>query len=182
MKRQDAHALLNEYVTSDSLKTHCLGVAVCMEAYAHKWGEDPETYFVTGLLHDFDWEIHPTLEQHPRDGVKILQEKGVSEEICQAIMGHSVHTGVSRETKLAQTLFAVDELSGLMIALAKVRPGNFEGMSPKSVKKALKKKDFAANVNRDEVTQGITELGVEPDAHYQLCIEALTQHAQELGF
>ncbi len=185
VSRSEAQALLNEWVQSASLKTHCLGVALCMEHYAKKYElseEEIDTYWITGLLHDFDWEKHPTLEQHPQDGCKVLEAKEYPAEIVTAILGHANHTGVKRETQLAKTLFAVDELSGLVIALAKVRPGHFAGMTPKSVKKAIKKKDFAAKVNRDDIRQGIEELGVEASEHYQVIIEALTPHASELGF
>lgn len=181
MDRQEAQKILDEYVKADSLKKHCLGVAVCMESYAEKLNEDKEKYFVTGLLHDFDWEIHPSMEEHPSEGVKMLREMGVSEDICEAIMGHSNHTGVARVSNLARVLFAVDELSGLVIAVAKVK-GGFDSITPDSVRNAMKKKGFAAAINRDDIRQGISELEVDEDEHFQLVIDALAKHKEELGF
>ena len=181
--RLDALALLHEYVKSESLRKHCLSVAYAMEAYAEKYGEDTDKWWITGLLHDFDWEIHPSAEQHPVDGSKILREKGYDEEIIIAILGHGNHTGVKREIKMAKVLFAVDELSGLIMALAKVRPGKFEGMDASSVRKAMKKKDFAAAINRDDIKQGIAELGVQEDEHFILVIiRALEKNKEKLGF
>jgi predicted hydrolase (HD superfamily) len=191
--REDALALLNEYVKSESLKKHCLSVAASMEVYAKKYvaggklsateeAAEVDKYWITGLLHDFDWEVHPTLEQHPSKGVKVLREKGWDEDICVAIMGHGLHTGVERESLMAKTLFAVDELSGLVVALARVRPGNFEGMKAKSVKKAMKKKDFAAAISRDDIRLGISELGVDIDEHFELVVRALNGIKKDLGF
>ncbi len=183
--REEALKILNEYVKSESLKKHCLAVAACMSAYAEKYnlsGEEINKYWICGVLHDFDWEIHPTLEKHPVEGVKILRSRGLDEEICIAILGHGNHTGVFRETLMAKTLFAVDELSGLVVALSKVRPGNFDGMTAKSVKRAMKKKDFAAAINREDILQGIAELGVEEDEHIDLIIKALYCVRGVLGF
>lgn len=183
--RQDAIKLLEEYVQSLSLRRHCYSVAYSMEAYAEKLElseEEKDKWFITGLLHDFDYEKFPTVPEHVTEGTKILRSLNCSEEIIEAIQGHAHYTGVPRKTKMAKTLFAVDELSGFVVALAHVRPGNFEGMSSSSIKKGLKKKGFAAAVNRDEIQQGISELEVNPEEHYDLVIEAQRKHSKELGF
>lgn len=185
VSRGEALELMHKWVESESLRRHCLGVATCMEAYARKYGLDEEevdAYWIAGLLHDYDYEKFPSLDKHPFKGVEVLKEKGYPKEIINSILGHSNHTGVARETKMAKTLFAVDELSGLVVALAKVRPGNFDGMSPKSVKKAMKKKDFAAAINRDDIRQGVEELGVEQAEHFNVVVEALSGIRSELGF
>lgn len=148
----------------------------------HDKQEILDKWWACGLLHDFDWEIHPTMEQHPVEGVKILRSLGYDEEICEAILGHGNHTGVPRRSLMAKTLFAVDELCGLIIALARVRPGGFEGMNSDSVKKAMKKKDFAAAINRDDIRQGINELSVDENGHFELVIGALKGIKGELGF
>ena len=185
LTRDKAKALLYEWVQSESLRKHCLGVAFAMEGYAIKKGlseEEVSKYWITGLMHDFDYERFPTLEKHPFEGVKFLKEMGVEEEILDAILGHADYSGVKRESDLAKTLFAVDELSGFVIALAKVRPLHFSGMSAKSVKKALKKKDFAAAISRDDVNQGVEEMKVDRDGHFELVIGSLRRNAGELGF
>jgi predicted hydrolase (HD superfamily) len=195
--RFDAIKLVNKWIEADSLKNHCLAVAVSMETYVEKYiangtidttppayptaDETKEKWWICGLLHDFDWEKHPTMEQHPSEGVKVLRENGVDEEICQAILGHSNHTGVKRESQMAKTLYAVDELSGLVVALARVRPNRFEGMTASSVKKVMKKKEFAAAINREDIKQGILELGVNEDEHFELVIKALSKIRVELG-
>jgi predicted hydrolase (HD superfamily) len=183
--KQNALDLLHEWVKNESLKKHCLGVALCMEAYARKKELEKEAvdkYWICGLLHDFDWERYPKIELHPDKGCEYLKENGYDEDIVLAILGHNARTGVKRESDMSKVLFAVDELSGLVIALAKIRPGNFEGMSVKSVKKAVKKKDFAKAVNRDDINLGISELGVEKEEHIQLVISALSEGRKELGF
>jgi predicted hydrolase (HD superfamily) len=137
------------------------------------------------LLHDFDWERYPTLEEHPIEGCKKLRENGYDEDIIEAILGHNKATGIKRRSLMAKTLFAVDELSGLIVALARVRPGDFEGMSAKSVKKAMKKKDFAAAINRDDIRLGIEELGIgeeEKDGFFELVVKALDGKKRDLGF
>lgn len=136
-----------------------------MEAYAQHFGEDVETWRIAGLLHDMDYEKHPTPDEHPYVGVKVLEAEGYPDEIRQAILGHALYTGVPRETRMARTLFAVDELAGLITAAALVRPTGIEGMTPKSVKKKLKDKAFAAAVSRDDIYQGAEALGVDFDAH-----------------
>ena len=153
-----------------------------MRAYARKWGEDEEAYAVTGLVHDLDYERYPDLETgHPRHAIKELTDGGYPQEVIDAVAGHADFMGVPRETRMAKTLYAVDELSGFIAACALVRPTGIEGMKPKSVKKKLKQPSFAAAVNRDEVQRGIEELAVDPDEHIALIIEALAERAAELG-
>jgi len=182
--KHSALDLLHEYVQSDSLRKHCLAVATAMEAYAKKFQKENEAekWWITGLLHDFDYEKYPSLEQHPFEGVKILKEQSYPQEIIEAILGHGNHTHVPRKSQMARTLFAVDELSGFIIALAKVRPNNFEGMSAESVKKALKKKDFAKAINREEIEQSIIELGANKEEHFETVITALKSNKKQLGF
>ncbi len=181
ISREDALHLLHEYVKSESLRRHCLAVATAMEAYAKKLGEDKDLFWITGLLHDFDFEKYPD-QRHPFEGVKILKEKGYPEEIQEAILGHADYSGVPRKTMLAKCLFAVDELSGLIVALAKIRPGNFEGMTPESIEKAMKKKGFASGVHREEIEKGMHELRVKREEHFLLLISAFKEKAKELGF
>ncbi|MEK6825355.1 MAG: HD domain-containing protein [Nanoarchaeota archaeon] len=182
ISRDDATKLLHEHVQSDSLRKHCLAVAYACEAYADYFQADRDLWFATGLLHDFDYEEFPTKEHHPFEGVKILKDKGYPAEIIEAILGHAEYSGVKRASNLAKTLFAVDELSGFIVALAKVRPGNFEGMSSDSVKKALKKKGFAEAISREDITKGIQELNIPDNQHFERVINALRDHAQALGF
>jgi putative nucleotidyltransferase with HDIG domain len=180
--RNDAIQLLHIWVSTESLRRHCYGVAAAMESYALFFNENPDSYWITGLLHDFDYEKHPTLEQHPIEGSRILKEKGYPEEIILAILGHGNHTGVPRASNMAKALFAVDELSGLLVALAKVKVDNFDSMDANSVEKALKKKGFAAAINRQDIEQGIAELGVSRAQHFERVIAALKLHKAELGF
>lgn len=185
ISREQSLQLLHEWVSSDSLRRHCYAVAIAMEGYAKKNNlsqEKIDEYWTTGLLHDFDYEKYPTLEQHPTEGAKILREKGYTEEIVTAILGHGNHTGIKRESDMAKTLFAVDELCGLIVALAKVRTGKFEGMDALSIKKVLKKKEFAASINREDIKQGIIELGVNEDEHFIVVIESLKAKCKEIGF
>jgi putative nucleotidyltransferase with HDIG domain len=180
--REDAWQLVTEWIDSDSLRKHLLGVEAAMRAYARKWDEDEELYAVTGLVHDLDYERYPDLETgHPRYAIKELTERGYPQEVIDAVAGHADFMGVPRETRMAKTLYAVDELSGFVAACALVRPTGIEGMKPKSVKKKLKQPSFAAAVNRDEVQRGIDELGVDPDEHIALIIEALAERSDELG-
>jgi putative nucleotidyltransferase with HDIG domain len=182
VSRDDAWRLVTEWIESDSLRKHLLGVEAAMRAYARKWGEDEETYAVTGLVHDLDYERYPDLETgHPRRAIKELTDGGYPQEVIDAVAGHADFMGVPRETRMAKTLYAVDELSGFIAACALVRPTGIEGMKPKSVKKKLKQPSFAAAVNRDEVQRGIEELAVDQDEHIALIIEALAEHAAELG-
>jgi predicted hydrolase (HD superfamily) len=153
-----------------------------MRAYARKWDEDEELYAVTGLVHDLDYERYPDLDTgHPRYALEELEKRGYPQEVVDAVAGHADFMGIPRETRLAKTLYAVDELSGFVAACALVRPTGIQGMKPKSVKKKLKQPSFAAAVDRDEVQRGIDELGVDPDEHIALVIEAMAERADELG-
>jgi len=156
-----------------------------MVAYAQKFSEDEEKWAVTGLVHDLDYERYPDLSDsengHPRTALRLFEEKGWPEDVIDAVAGHATFLGVTRETQLARTLFAVDELSGFVAACALVRPTGIEGMAPKSVKKKLKQPSFAAGVNRDEVRQGAEELGVDFDEHVHFVIDAMAARADELG-
>ena len=153
-----------------------------MRAYARKWGDDEELYAVTALVHDLDYERYPDLETgHPRHALKELEERGYPREVIDAVAGHADFLEVPRETRMAKTLYAVDELSGFIAACALVRPTGIEGMKPKSVKKKLKQPSFAAAVDREQVQRGIEELGVDPDEHMTLVIAALAEYADELG-
>jgi putative nucleotidyltransferase with HDIG domain len=182
VSRQDAWQLVTDWVESDSLRKHLLGVEAAMRAYARKWGEDEELYAVTGLVHDLDYERYPDLETgHPRYAIKELQQRGYPREMIDAVAGHADFMGVPRQTRLAKTLYGVDELSGFVAACALVRPTGIEGMKPRSVKKKLKQPSFAAAVDREEVQRGIDELEVDPDEHIALIIEALTERSDELG-
>jgi putative nucleotidyltransferase with HDIG domain len=184
VSRLEAWTLLTEWVASDSLRRHCLAVEASMRAYARKFGEDEELWGVTGLLHDADYERHPDMDAddgHPRTILAELSRRDAPPEMVDAIAGHATFLGVARETPLAKTLFAVDELSGFVLACAHVRPDGLKGMTPKSVKKKLKQASFAAAVNRDEVRQGADELGVDFDEHVASVIAALEARADELG-
>lgn len=179
MTREEALALMQEYTASPSLRQHMLAVEGAMRAYAKKSSEDEETWGLAGLLHDFDYERYPNTahsatEEHPSWGVRLLRERGVAEPVCRAILGHADYTGVPRETSLAKTLFAVDELCGFLIACALVRPSkSLLDLEVSSVKKKLKDKAFARGVNRDDVRRGAEELGVPLDDHIVFVIGAL---------
>jgi putative nucleotidyltransferase with HDIG domain len=180
--REEAWSLVEEWVQSESLRKHLLGVEAGMVAYAREEGEDEELWAVTGLLHDLDYERYPDLDTgHPRKALELFEEKGYPRELIDAVAGHASFLGVPRETRMAKTLFAVDELSGFISACALVRPTGIEGMTPKSVKKKLKQPSFAAGVNRDEVRQGAEELGVDFDRHVAFLIGAMEQRADQLG-
>src|SRR3954464_2356562 len=182
VSRDDAWHLVTEWVQSDSLRKHLLGVEAAMRAYARRWDEDEEAYAVTGLVHDLDYERFPDLDSgHPRYAIRELEERGYPRDVIDAVAGHADFMGVSRETRMAKTLYAVDELSGFVAACALVRPTGIEGMKPKSVKKKLKQPSFAAAVNRDEVQKGIDELGVDFDEHVAFVIAAMEEQADELG-
>jgi putative nucleotidyltransferase with HDIG domain len=182
MNRDQAFEIVCEFVKSDSLRKHMLAVEACVAAYARKFGEDEEKWAVTALLHDFDWEIHPNLPDHPTKGESILAERGVSEEIRRAILSHADFTGVPRVSPLEKTLFACDELSGFLTACAYVKPGrSIQEVETKSVRKKLKDKAFARAVNRDDIVNGATEMGVDLDQHIEFCIQAMQARAAELG-
>jgi putative nucleotidyltransferase with HDIG domain len=182
LTREDAWSLVCEWVLTDSLRKHLLGVEAAMRAYARQGGEDEELWGITGLVHDLDYERYPDLDTgHPRYALKELEARGYPEEVIDAVAGHAEFLGVPRETPLAKTLFAVDELSGFIAACALVRPTGIEGMTPKSVRKKLKAPSFAAGVDRDQVRQGAEELGVDFDQHVSFVIEAMAERADELG-
>lgn len=178
--RAEALALLHEWVENPALRKHCRCVEAAMRAHASRAGEDPERWGVTGLIHDFDWERHPDLERHPVAGVAVLREKGWPEDICAAVLGHATHTGVARESLMAKTLFAVDELCGFIVACSLVLPGkSVAGLEARSVKKKLGRADFARNVSRDDIVQGAAGLGVELDAHIEFTLNALNEARME---
>lgn len=179
--RSRAQALLEEWIGSDALRRHCRAVEIVMRAYAQDLGEDADAWGTVGLLHDFDWERHPTLEQHPADGEPVLAEDGYPEWFRRAILSHADHTGVERRTPLEHHLFAADELSGFVYACALMRPTRIDGMEPSSVRKKMKDKRFAANVSRDDITAGAAGIGRDLNDHIAFVIAALTPHADELG-
>ena len=180
--REDAWNLVCEWISSDSLRKHVLGVEAAMRAYARVGGEDEELWGITGLVHDLDYERYPDLETgHPRHALKELEARGYPEEVIDAVAGHAEFLGVPRETPLAKTLFAVDEVSGFIAACALVRPTGIEGMTPKSVRKKFKAPSFAAGVDRDQVRRGAEELGVDFDQHVAFVIEAMAERADQLG-
>ena len=180
--REDALALLYEYTQSDSLRRHALGVEQVMRKMAEKYNGNSDEWGLTGLLHDFDYERYPTMEEHPYKGNEILKNNGYPDSICTAIMGHATYTGVPRETDMAKALFSVDELTGFIFAVTYVRPSKsiFE-VKPKSVKKKLKQKSFAASVLREDIYQSMEELNVDMTEHIQFVIDALKEKAEELG-
>jgi putative nucleotidyltransferase with HDIG domain len=183
--RDDAWRLLTEYTSSGSLIKHMFAVEAAMRAYARRGGHDEDLWGLTGLLHDFDYERwpNPALDEsgHPWIGVALLRERGYPEQLCDAILGHAPFTHHPRTTPLAKTLFAVDELCGLLTAIGYVRPEKLQGLEPGSVKKKLKDKAFARGVSREDVRLGMEELGVEADAHIRLVVEALQSVASQLG-
>ena len=180
--REDAWNLVCEWISSDSLRKHVLGVETAMRAYAREGGEDEELWGITGLVHDLDYERYPDLETgHPRHALKELEARGYPGEVIDAVAGHAEFLGVPRETSLAKTLFGVDELSGFIAACALVRPTGIDGMTPKSVRKKLKQPSFAAKVDRDQIRRGIEELGVDENEHLQLVIDAMAERADDLG-
>jgi putative nucleotidyltransferase with HDIG domain len=182
VSREEAWKLFCEWTKSDSLRKHVLGVEAAMVFYARERGEDEELWAATGILHDLDYEKYPDLETgHPRHALKELERLGYPQELIDAVAGHADFLGVPRETPLARTLYAVDELSGFIAACAVVRPTGIHGMTPKSVKKKLKQPSFAAGVNRDEVHRGAEELGVDFDEHVAKVIAAMEERSTDLG-
>jgi len=179
--RDQAWETLTRYTKSESLLRHALAVEASTRFYARKFGEDEELWGVVALLHDFDYEIHPTLAEHPQDGAPILREEGYPEEVIEGVLSHAEHLGLPRDTPLKKTLFACDELSGFVHACGLVRPTGLDGLEPKSVKKKLKQPSFASGVNRDEVQQGAELLQIELDEHIRNVIAALQPIAKELG-
>ncbi|MEO6691038.1 MAG: HD domain-containing protein [Saprospiraceae bacterium] len=174
--------LVHEYVKNENLRKHMYSVSEAMRQYAKKFGEDEEKWAIVGLLHDFDWEIHPTAEEHPVKGEIILREKGYSDEIRRAILSHADYTGVSRNSLLEKTLFACDELCGFLVACALVQSSKkLSDVQLESVKKKMKKKEFARNVNREDITHGAEQLGVPLDEHIEFVRDALIGISQKLG-
>jgi putative nucleotidyltransferase with HDIG domain len=182
MSRADAWCLLTEFTQSESLRKHAQAVAACMRAYAGKLGGDPELWETVGLLHDFDYEKYPSLEDHPYRGNEILRDRGWSDEIRRAIMSHADHTGVTRESPMEKALFACDELAGFITATALIKPNrSLAEVDAKSVRKRMKDKAFARSVSREDIVNGAAGLGVELDDHITFCIEAMKGIAGELG-
>ena len=182
MNRNEALDLVNEYVKNQHLINHMLAVEAAMRFYARKYNEDEEKWGLAGILHDFDWEIHPSLEEHPVAGAPILRERGVPEEIVQTILSHGVDTGVPRKTQMDKALYACDEITGLITAVALVRPSrSLYDLKASSVKKKWKDKAFAAGANREEIANGAAEFGVELWEHVDNIIMAMRSIAPELG-
>jgi putative nucleotidyltransferase with HDIG domain len=179
--RDRAWETLTRYTKSEALLRHALAVEASVGWYARHFGEDEQLWRATALLHDFDYEIHPTLEEHPQDGAPILREEGWPEEVVEAVLSHAEHLELPRDTSLKKTLFACDELSGFVHACGLVRPTGVDGLEPKSVKKKLKQPSFAAGVHRDEVYAGAELLGLELDEHIRNVVTALQPIAPELG-
>jgi putative nucleotidyltransferase with HDIG domain len=179
--REQAWATLTHYTKSESLLRHGLAVEASVGWYARHFGEDEEYWRVAALLHDFDYEMHPTLDEHPQNGAPILREEGYPEEIVQTVLSHAEHLALPRDTQLKKTLFACDEMSGFIHACGLVRPTGLEGLEPKSVRKKLKQPSFAAGVHRDEVYAGAEGLGIELDEHIANVVAALQPIAPELG-
>ena len=182
LTRENAWALLTEYVQSESLRRHCLGVETAVRAYARKYGENEEEWGFVGLIHDFDFEIHPSLDQHPQDGLPILRERGVPEWAIEAVASHADHLDVPRDTPLKKALAASDELTGFIAACAFVRPSKaVRDVTPESVKKKMKDKAFARAVDRTAMREGAELLDIPFDEHLAFVIAAMTENAEALG-
>ena len=182
MDRETAYKVVEEHVESESLRKHLLAVEACMRAYARREGGDEETWGIAGLVHDFDWEICPTPESHPTYGAEILKSRGFPDDIVRAVLSHGNHTGISRDTPMEKALFACDELSGFVTAVALVRPNkSLSDTSVRSVKRKLRDKAFARSISRDDLTQGAEELGEGLDEHIEFIIESLKPVAPVLG-
>lgn len=182
MNRPQALAIVHQYVENENLIRHMLAVEAAMRFYARQFDEDQELWGLTGLLHDFDWEIHPTLEQHPQEGAPILRQHGVPEEIVRAILSHADHTGVPRQSRMEKALYACDEITGLIVAVALVRPSrSLEDLKVKSVKKKWKDRSFAAGANREEIAAAAGEFGIELWEHVNNVIAAMRGISDELG-
>lgn len=183
--REEAWDLLCEYTKGKSLRQHALAVEAAMRASSERYGgpgEDADEWGITGMMHDFDYEMFPTADEHPYKGANILCGRGYPDRIIRAIMGHATYTGVPRDTQLARALFATDELCGFLVACALVRPSkSLDDLEVSSVKKKLKDKAFARTVNREDIRQGVAELGVELDEHIRFCIEALKPVQEKIG-
>jgi putative nucleotidyltransferase with HDIG domain len=182
MTRDEGLAILREYVKNEALVRHCLAVEAAMRAYAPRYGGDVEEWGLAGLLHDFDWEIHPTAEQHPHEGAPMLRERGVSERVIQSILSHADYLHIPRLEPMDKALAAVDELSGLITAATLVRPTrSIFDLDVASVRKKMKDKAFARQVNREDIVRGASDLGVDLDQHIAFVIEAMRGIAPALG-
>lgn len=181
MNRDDAWDLMCDWTESESLRKHMLAVETAMRAYAREFGEDEEKWSITGILHDMDYEKHPTPDEHPMVAVRELESRGYPEDVLEAIKGHADYLDVPRETLMAKALYAVDELSGFITACALVRPEGLEGLKAKSVKKKMKQKSFAASVNREDIIRGAEELGIELNEHIEFVAAAMRENADALG-
>jgi putative nucleotidyltransferase with HDIG domain len=182
MNRSEALEIVNEYVKNENLVRHMLAVEAAMRFYAKEFGEDEEIWGLTGLLHDFDWEIHPTLEQHPQDGAPILRARGVPEVVVQGILSHADHTGVPRQSRMEKALYACDEITGLITAVALVRPSrSLNDLAVKSVRKKWKDRSFAAGANREEIERATEDFGIELWEHVGNVIQAMRGIAPDLG-
>ncbi len=182
LDREFCYSILKEYTKSDSLLKHAYAVQACVESYAGKFGEDADYWSNAALLHDFDYEMYPSLEDHPMKGSEILKEKGFSEEFRNVILSHADHTGVPRDNLLSKVLYACDELAGFITAVTYVRPSrSIDEVSVKSVKKKLKDKAFARAVSREDIQKGAEELQIPLDEHIEFCIEAMKKNKEKLG-
>jgi len=182
MNREEAFGLLTQYTTKEGLIKHALAVEACMREYAKRFGEDEEEWGAVGLIHDFDYERYPDPSDHPFKGAEILRSMNTKEQWVRAILGHGDHTGIERETKMAQTLYACDELTGFVIAVALVRPSRkLADLAVKSVKKKLKDKAFAAKVSREDIEKGAAELGIPLEEHIEFVIEAMKKVSDSIG-
>ena len=181
MNREESWELLCTWTESDSLRKHMLAVEAAMRAYARKFGEDEEKWGVTGLLHDMDYEKHPTPDEHPMVGVRELERRGYPEDVLHAVKGHADYLDVPRDTLMSKTLYAVDELSGFIVAVALMRPEGLDGLKAKSVRKKMKQKSFAAAVNREDIVRGAEELDVDLNEHIEFVAAALRERSGALG-
>jgi putative nucleotidyltransferase with HDIG domain len=181
VNREESWELLCEWTESTSLRKHMLAVEAAMRAYARKFGEDEEKWGITGLLHDMDYEKHPTPDEHPMVGVRELESRGYPQDVIHAIKSHADYLDVPRDTLMSKTLYAVDELSGFIVACALVRPEGLEGLKAKSVRKKMKQKSFAAAVNREDIVRGAEELGVDLSEHIEFVALALRERSEALG-
>jgi putative nucleotidyltransferase with HDIG domain len=181
MNREDAWKLLCEYTKSEGLRRHALAVEACMRVYARKFGEDEKKWAIAGLLHDFDYEVFPNAPDHPLKGSQILCDLGYPEDVRRAILGHADYTGVPRDSLMAKSLFACDELAGFITACSLVRPDRIQSLEPRSVRKRMKDKAFAKAVRREDIILGAEALGVDTNEHIDLCIRAMQGIADQLG-
>jgi putative nucleotidyltransferase with HDIG domain len=181
-RSDDGWKLLTEFTESESLRKHALSVEACMRAYARKFNDDEKKWGLAGLIHDFDYERHPSAEEHPYKGNEILKERGYPDDVRRAIMSHADYTGVTRESRMEKVLFACDELAGFITATALIKPNkSLAEVDAKSVRKRMKDKAFARSVSRDDIVNGAAALGVELDEHITFCVEAMKEIAGELG-